>query len=135
MKTSRFVRNLGGEPFAAALGFLAAQSGLRGIFDPSTLPLLAIIGWVAYVWAVVYMVGGLVLLYGIGSTRVRYEAAGSILFGGGALVQAAVTALFVGRNPFLTYWSVIALFIFGIAGLYRATRILRGQRLMWVKLP
>ncbi len=128
----QFARNVVNAPFAAALAFLAVQSGIRGLIDPHSLPLLAIIGWVAYVWAIVYTAGGLFLVYGMGSLKAKFEAAGCVLFGGGALVQAFVTAFFIGRNPFLSYWSVSALVVFGIAGVLRATHLVKGQRLLWI---
>ena len=126
-------RNVISEPFAAALGFLALQTGLRGFVDSNSLPLHAVIGDLSYAWAGVYATGGAFLLYGIGILHTKYEAAGSYLFATGALVQAFVTAWFIGRSPFLSYWSVSTLASLGLAGIYRGRRLVKGERLMWVK--
>lgn len=127
-----WLRHILATPFASALALLAAESGVRGLVDATSLPLLSVIGWIGYAWAVVYGTGGALILYGIASTRTKWEAAGCSLFGGGALVQAIVTAFYVGRNPFLNLWSVFALSTFGIAGLVRARHLSHGQKLILV---
>lgn len=129
----RWLRYLLATPFATSLALLAVESGVRGLFDPATLPLVSVIGWIGYAWAVVYGIGGALMLAGRASAKARYEAAGCTLFGGGALVQAGVTAAFIGRSPFLTFWSVFALLAFGAAGLIQARHLSRGQKLIWVE--
>jgi len=127
-----FARNIGRTPFATALAFLAMLTGIRGVSEPESLPLVRVIGWVGYVWAVVYFLGGAFIAYGMGSLRAKYEAAGCVLFAGGALVQAAITVFFLGASPFLTLWSVISLAIFGLAGIARARHLVRGEHLVWL---
>lgn len=130
--TGTLVRNLRRDHFAAALAALAMLTGVRGVVEPESLPLVAVIGWIGYVWAVVYFFGGAFMAVGLGTARAKYEAAGCVLFAGGTLVQGAITPFFLGASPFLTIWSVIALVLFGIAGLAHAKRLTRGERPVWL---
>lgn len=129
----RLAKSAGSAPFAVALGFVAILTGVRAIFDPSTLPLEPVLGWVAYVWAVIYALGGVLMLYGMATAEARYEAAGCSLFAGGAFTQAVATTAFLGVSPFLNFWSVVTLLAFGLAGVVRTRHLMRGQRLLWVR--
>lgn len=73
------------------------------------------------------------MLIGIASRRARYESSGCFLFSGGAFIQALVTAMYLNETPFLTIWSIISLFLFGVAGVLRAMFLLRGERFIWIK--
>jgi len=119
-------------PFATALAVLAMLSGLRGVIEPESLPMVAVIGVLGYVWAAVYFAGGFLMAVGMATARSKYEAAGCVLFSGGVLVQAFITLFFLGATPFLTVWSVISLIVFGLAGLLRVRHLVRGERLIWL---
>jgi hypothetical protein len=132
MRVKEFFLNMIRAPFAAALGAVAVLSGLRGLTEPATLPLQAVIGDLGYAWAVVYGLGGLAMLWGMGRLKPKYEAAGCMLFSGGTAVQAFVTAFFLGVSPLLSVWSVTTLLIFAVAGLLRVRHLIRGQQLVWL---
>jgi hypothetical protein len=130
-----FIRNCLAPPFTAALAMLGILGGLRGLVEPGSLPLLPVLGPIAYLWAIVYLTGGLSMLYGLGSLKARFEAAGCVLYAGGTFVQATVTMFFLGVSPFLTFWSALSLYIIGAAALKKARRLTSGDRLIWVRTP
>lgn len=133
----KFWRNATAAPFAAALAQLAILSGLRGIIDPESSQVFAAfeekgVGVLPIIWAVVYLTGGVFMLYGAGASKTRFEAAGCVLFAGGAAVQAVATATLLGV-AFTSVWGVLTLGIFAIAGVIRAKRLMQGERLIWVR--
>ena len=132
-RTGKFWVGATRAPFASALAILAITAGLRAFITPESLPLHAVIGSLSLVWGIVYGTGGLFIIYGMGTFRPKFEAAGCVLFGGGALVQALVTLAFIGGSPFLTGWSVFSLLIFATAGFMRSRHLTRGEQLVWVK--
>jgi hypothetical protein len=128
----KLARQLTRTPFATALAVLAMLSGIRGLVEPESLPMVAVIGVLGYIWAAVYFAGGALMAFGMATLRSKYEASGCVLFSGGVLVQAVITLFFLGATPYLTVWSVLSLVVFGIAGLIRTRHLVRGERLVWL---
>lgn len=118
-------------PFTAALAMLAVLSGVRAFVDPSSLVLREVLGDIAYAWAIVYLLGGLFMLYGMATLKTKFEASGDILFAGGTIVQAVVTMLHLGESPLITLWGVLSLSIFGFAAIIHSKHLIKGQRLIW----
>ena len=120
-----FLRRLSEAPFAMSLAMAGVLNGLRGVLNPDTTPLHIVLGAWSYAWSVAYAVGGLGLLYGKGMNSPKPEASGAVLFGFGALAQAAATAAFVDRTPLLSVYSVVILVLFGVAGFFHAHNVVR----------
>lgn len=130
---TRRLKNAVRAPLAAALALLAVTAGVRGIFEPETLPLAEVLGtFVGYMWAVVYGSGGTLMLYGMSTLRTKFEAAGCVLFGGGAFVQAMATLFFLDASPFLTIWNVVSLLILTAGAVIRTRHLIKGQILIWL---
>jgi hypothetical protein len=124
-RLGKFLRTLAEAPFAMALAALGVMGGARGLFEPESSTLYIVLGVISYAWSVTYAIGGALLLYGKGTSHPKPEAAGAVLFGFGALAQAAATAMFIGESPFLTFWGVSSLVIFGVAGFLHARNVAR----------
>ena len=87
---------------------------------------------VGYIWALVYGLSGVFMIYGMGTLKTKFEAAGCVLFAGGAGTQTIATFFFLGSAPFLTMWSVLSLAVFCAAGVIRARHLIRGEVLVWL---
>jgi hypothetical protein len=120
-------KNLSRFPFAAALALIAVIAGVRAFIEPDSLPLNAVIGEWSYAWAVMYGVGGILILLGLGQAKPRWEALGCVWFATGTTIQAVVILFFLGQSAFLTIWNVISLAVFSVAGIVRTRNLVKGQ--------
>lgn len=127
------IRNLDQGPFAAVLGFLGVISGLRGLIDPNVYPVHALLhGW-DYVWAVTFLLGGLGIIFGLGSRRQKLDAAGCALFAGGAIVEGLAYVAFLGwRSSSWTTLLILSALAFGAMRRWR--HLIRGEVQIWVRL-
>jgi hypothetical protein len=120
-------------PFAAALSILAIMTGVHTIIFPETTFIDGLLGWLVYVWAVMFAFGGFFILYGAGTLNNKWEAAGCILFLGGSVVEAIAL---LGEFGYDALFTVIILINFSIASFLRVRQLLvKGARLMWVSPP
>ena len=122
------------EPFTVALAVLALLTGVRVVADPTASPVA--ISWgrpLSLVWGSCYAFGGVLILWGMGRRQGRWEAAGCVLFAGGAFTNALATLGLLEASRFLTWYSVATLVVFGSAGTWRARRLMRGERALWIK--
>jgi len=133
VRARTFIRNLDRAPIGTAFALLAVITGIRGVFDPTSLAVYYTLPVLSYVWAVVYGIGGLLMLWGAGRLNPKWEAAGCILIAGGTGVQAILFLSELGSFRFITIWNVVSLGIFTAAFLRRAVHLVRGQHLIWVK--
>lgn len=118
-------------PWATAIGVAAVLSSVRDVIDPSSLILTAAVGQViAYVWTVVYGLGGIYTVIGIASGQRKYEAAGNVFIAAGATVEGIMLLFFLGISPYVNIWGSLTLFLFGLAGAVRAKHLLKGQVLV-----
>src|SRR6266576_3137666 len=95
----KFSAGLDLSPLAASLGFLGAISGASGILNPNNplnAPVHALFHGLDILWAIVFFLGGLLLLMGMGLHFPRLEAAGCALFAGGAFSNGVAFVAFAG---------------------------------------
>lgn len=117
-------------PWASAIGAIAVLGSIRNLVDPKSLILSLAIGNLAYVWSVVYGLGGFFMLMGIARGKHNYEAAGCALIAAGALVQAILQLFFLGLSPYLGLWSSVSLGFFAAAGIIRVNHLIHGRILV-----
>jgi len=117
----RVIRAFADTSMEAYLAFLCLLGGLPMLFDQTLAPgsLLALLPpWLILIWAVILVIGGVLVLLGIGKPWLLLERAGISLLGGGAFVYAIVLFAYAasgGLLVFLTY----GLFALAALGRYR----------------
>jgi hypothetical protein len=124
----KFLSNLLVNPFATAVAIWAVVTLVRAIVQPDTTSTAEIVPTVIYyIWAGMYCLGGLFLLFGQGVASPKYSAVGCVLFAEGAFVSA-MSVIF---NPIAGYWPGIESLLLGIAALIRFKHLIRGEMLTW----
>lgn len=116
--------------FEMMLGVSAIVSGVAGLVRPladtEQTALGELFGYAANAWSVLYLVGGVAIVLGLGRVSVRLEVAGLYVVAGAIVAQSVAIALLgwagVASAGFYLGW--------GVAALARAWRLTRVQRLV-----
>jgi hypothetical protein len=124
------LRRLSVVPFAAALGLVGINSAVSLLLYPERSPIHELAAPFDYAWAVIYSLGGLMMLAGIATARIDVETAGCVAFGGGAIINAVAWAAVMGWSAWNT---VLILTIFAIASLIRGWHVSKGRVLILVE--
>jgi hypothetical protein len=124
------LRRLSVVPFAAALGLVGVNSAVSLLLYPERSPIHELAAPFDYAWAVIYGLGGLMMLAGIATARIDVEAAGCVAFGGGAIINAVTWAAIMGWSA----WNAVAiLVVFAVAALIRGQHVAKGRVLVLVE--
>lgn len=116
-------------PFASVLALLGVNAGITALLRPELQPARQLAQPWDTVWLVMYSLGGLMILIGIGTRLANVEAAGCLAFGGGALIAAIATAVVIGTRG----WnSTVILLLFCSAATTRAWHLVHGLVLVLV---
>jgi hypothetical protein len=123
-------RRLTAAPFATLIAAVGLNSAANLFINPQRVPAHALLSPYDYLWAVLYGVGGLLMLAGLAGRRANLEAAGCVAFAGGSAISALAWAI-VGRWP---AWNTVAVLgLFAAAALIRAVHIAQGRVLVLVE--
>jgi len=113
----RAARRLGEVPFAAAIGYLGINAAVTFFAHPGRQAATRLLPPLDYVWISLYGGGGALILAGIAAALTNVEAAGCVMYAGGATVSALATAV-VGR--WAMWNTVVTLLLIATAALVRA---------------
>lgn len=130
MSHARLRRRLTDVPFATLIGLVGVNGAVTFLVQPDRSVPHALLSPYDYAWALLYGMGGLLILAGILTGRANVEAAGCVAFAGGAAVSAVATAALLGAGA----WnSVLVLTLFVVAALIRTRHLAQGRVLVLVR--
>jgi hypothetical protein len=124
-------RRLRTAPFATAIGLIGINSGVNVLVRPEISPVHALLNPFDYMAALIYGIGGALIITGIAFARADVEASGCIAFAGGALIAATAWGALIGWGA----WNqVLILIIFAGAAMQRAHHLVHGRVLVLVQV-
>jgi hypothetical protein len=124
-------RRLTAVPFATAIALVGVNGAVNLFTQPQRTPAHNLLSPWDDVWAVLYGIGGLLILAGIATAKANIEAAGCMAFAGGSRISAVASAV-VLRWP---AWNQVAILtLFTAAALTRVIHLAQGRQLILVQL-
>src|SRR6266540_116036 len=130
-RAERTRRRLFSVPFATAIACIGINNGLTVFISKRSVVSAALPTFFQSLWAIFYIIAGIMILIGIGMGARNIEAAGCIAFCGGSLINALAVADVLGW----TSWnSICVLLLFSIFSFIRAMNIMQGKVLVLLKV-
>lgn len=123
--------------YEVVIALLALMSGLTTLFAPDeeTLTRFSSLSrplWTVYVVAVMYIISGFMLIYGLWNIKaLKSELAGNIILIGGVLIET-IADLIYHSEDFLTANLVFLIVLWG--ALARVVMVAKGRRMIMVEV-
>lgn len=114
-------------PFAAVIGMLGINNAVTFFAHPGRQAAALLLPPLDYVWIGLYGGGGALILAGVAAAMVNVEAAGCVMYAGGATVSALATAVV---NGWSTWNTTLTLLLLAGAALTRVRHLASGRVLV-----
>ncbi len=129
--TRVILRRLRTAPFATAIALTGINNAVNLALRPRTIPQHALLSPFDYMSVTIYGIGGLLIIIGLAAAHSDIEAAGCLLFAGGALIAATAWVALVG---WAAWNQILVLMVFAGAAVQRADHLAKGRILVLVQL-